>query len=177
MVHLALLVAIGAGTFLEDSDIESWPSGSLSKVPFEWRSKGAGVLHPGLDLVVPFPDRLAQAAMSLHEVPYGDMDSKGGSQKSSGLGGPESPESVPLTPLIHPRGQEPEEEPSPHGSFQGFFQKHGSGDAWRDYVWDDYLTQPAILLPVGLAVSAAAISHWDRTLERHWHGLLGGRRG
>src|SRR5947209_2569223 len=35
--------------------------------------------------------------------------------------------------------------------------------------------EPAGLLPVGLAVSAAAISHWDKALEEKWHGVLGAK--
>jgi membrane-associated phospholipid phosphatase len=35
------------------------------------------------------------------------------------------------------------------------------------------LTKPDVLLPVCLALSAAAISHWDRPLERRWEGALG----
>ncbi len=53
---------------------------------------------------------------------------------------------------------------------------HFSGQAWKDYVWDDYLATPQILLPVGLGISAAAISHWDKPLQRHWLGLLGHHR-
>jgi len=64
----------------------------------------------------------------------------------------------------------------PHDSWGGFFQSHGSSDAWKEFVWKDYMTQPAVLLPVGLAVSAVAISHWDRPLERKWNGVLGGRQ-
>jgi hypothetical protein len=64
----------------------------------------------------------------------------------------------------------------PHGSLGGFFQSHGSSDAWKEFVWKDYMTQPAVLLPLGLAVSAVAISHWDRPLERKWNGVLGGRQ-
>jgi len=64
----------------------------------------------------------------------------------------------------------------PHESLGGFVHGHGSGKAWRATVWDDYLTTPAVLLPLGLAVSAAAIRPWDRRLEAHWHGLLGGHQ-
>jgi membrane-associated phospholipid phosphatase len=63
---------------------------------------------------------------------------------------------------------------TPHGSFLGFWERHGSSDAWKESVWDQYLTQPEVLLPMGLAVSAAVISHWDRRLAKQWQGLLGG---
>lgn len=66
--------------------------------------------------------------------------------------------------------------PAPHGSFGGFWETHGSSDAWRDTVWDQYLTQPAVLLPLGLAVSAAIVFHWDHRIEKHWQGLLGRRQ-
>src|SRR5271167_3469081 len=49
---------------------------------------------------------------------------------------------------------------APHDSFAGFFDAHGSSSAWRDFVWRDYLTQPDVLLPLGLGVGAAVISHW-----------------
>jgi undecaprenyl-diphosphatase len=74
--------------------------------------------------------------------------------------------------------QEPterQEYPSlPRSSFQEALDRHFSSAAWNDYVWDDYLTKPEVLLPVGLALSAVAISHWDRPLERRWEGALGG---
>src|SRR5262249_51370958 len=63
--------------------------------------------------------------------------------------------------------------PSP-GSATGF-DDHLSHKAWKEYVWGDYLSQPAVLLPLGLGISAAAISHWDRRLESHWYGALGAR--
>src|SRR5207248_4534014 len=47
---------------------------------------------------------------------------------------------------------------TPHGSFAGFFERHGSSDAWKESVWEEYLTQPAVLLPVSLAISAVVIS-------------------
>ena len=67
----------------------------------------------------------------------------------------------------------PEEPLPPHGSLSGFFDQHGSSQAWKKYVWEDELTQPAVLLPLGLAVAAACISPWDKRLEEQWHGLLG----
>jgi membrane-associated phospholipid phosphatase len=74
----------------------------------------------------------------------------------------------------NPPRDEPHFDP-PHLSWDGV-GNHFSSKAWKDYVWDDYLATPEILLPLGFAVSAAAISHWDRTLERHWNGLLGSHR-
>jgi membrane-associated phospholipid phosphatase len=70
----------------------------------------------------------------------------------------------------------PEEEPfhPPHGSWAGG-ARHFSGEAWKETVWDGYLTTPAVLLPLGLAVSAAAISHWDKQLLRQWEGALGNK--
>jgi membrane-associated phospholipid phosphatase len=62
----------------------------------------------------------------------------------------------------------------PHGSWAGA-ANHFSGDAWKNYVWDDYLATPAVLLPLGLGVSAAVISHWDKTIQAHWVGVLGAK--
>lgn len=74
-----------------------------------------------------------------------------------------------------PQAQEPARDfDPPHASWEGV-EHHFSAQAWRHYVWDEYLTQPEVLLPLGLAVSAAAISHWDRRLDRHWEGVLGDR--
>lgn len=66
--------------------------------------------------------------------------------------------------------------PAPHDSVTGWIESHGSSKAWRAYVWEDYLTQAPVLLPLGLAVSAAAISPWDKELEKRWHGVLGGHQ-
>ena len=63
----------------------------------------------------------------------------------------------------------------PHHSWEDAYKSHFSGKAWREFVWDDYLTQPEVLLPLGLAVSAGAISHWDRRLQSRWYGVLGNR--
>lgn len=62
----------------------------------------------------------------------------------------------------------------PHDSFSGFFNSHFSSKAWRFYVWDDYLTQPAVLIPIGLAASAGIVSHWDKTLEKNLRNTLTG---
>ncbi|HLY74429.1 MAG TPA: phosphatase PAP2 family protein [Planctomycetota bacterium] len=76
-----------------------------------------------------------------------------------------------------PQAPPPKEEPfePPHGSWAGV-GKHFSSQAWKEDVWNDYLTTPEVLLPIGLAVSAAAISHWDKPLQHHWLGLLGNHR-
>jgi membrane-associated phospholipid phosphatase len=63
----------------------------------------------------------------------------------------------------------------PHHSVEDAYDSHFSAKAWKEFVWEDYLTQPEVLLPAGLAVSAAAISHWDRRLQSHWFGVLGNR--
>jgi membrane-associated phospholipid phosphatase len=65
---------------------------------------------------------------------------------------------------------------APHLSLDGFLDTHFSGKAWKDEVWEGYLTEPEVLLPLGLAVSAAAISHWDRRLQARWQGVLGGHQ-
>src|SRR2546428_470498 len=94
-------------------------------------------------------------------------------------------EALPLGIFLEPEPEIDEEEPlkqdsrepkTPHGSCVGFWERHGSSDAWKETVWDQYLTQPAVLLPVSLAVSAALISHWDPRLEKQWQGVLGGRQ-
>lgn len=69
----------------------------------------------------------------------------------------------------------PEDEPfhPPHGSWAGA-ARHFSGEAWKEYVWVDYLTQTAILIPLGIGAGAAIISHWDKTLEKHLRNSLTG---
>jgi hypothetical protein len=62
----------------------------------------------------------------------------------------------------------------PHDSFGGYFDTHFSSQAWKEYVWYDYLTQPAVLIPLGIGVAAAIISHWDKTLEKHLRNSLTG---
>lgn len=61
----------------------------------------------------------------------------------------------------------------PHDSIGGFLRTHGDGDAWKEYVWDGYLTQSAVLVPLGLAVGAGAVSHWDKPLQRSIQGTMG----
>jgi len=78
---------------------------------------------------------------------------------------------VPENPFQARLDQEP-----PHGSLLGFWERHGSSDAWKESVWDQYLTQPAVILPISLAVSAAVVIPWDHRLEKHWQGLVGGNQ-
>jgi hypothetical protein len=63
----------------------------------------------------------------------------------------------------------------PHESIPAFFRSHFSAEAWEENVWKGYLTEPPVLVPLGLAVGAGAVSHWDRPLERRIAGSLGGR--
>ena len=63
----------------------------------------------------------------------------------------------------------------PHESVDGFFRTHFAARAWEENVWRDYLTDTPVLVPAGLLVGAAAVSHWDRPLERRIGGSLGGR--
>jgi hypothetical protein len=72
----------------------------------------------------------------------------------------------------------PQEEPlleHPHESIGAFIRTHSSAQAWGENVWRDYLSEPPVLVPLGLAVGAGAISHWDKPLERRIAGTLGGR--
>jgi membrane-associated phospholipid phosphatase len=68
------------------------------------------------------------------------------------------------------------DEETPHGSFSGFFDLHGSSRAWKETVWDQYLTQPAVLLPLSLGIATVAAIPFDRRLERHWQGVIQGRQ-
>jgi membrane-associated phospholipid phosphatase len=72
-------------------------------------------------------------------------------------------------------GEEAERE-TPHGSFSGFFDLHGSSRAWKETVWDQYLTEPPILLPLALGIASVAVLPWDRRLERHWQGVIHGKQ-
>ena len=96
----------------------------------------------------------------------------------------ESQEDPKQDPLPPPRPKKddavprPQEEPPlehPHGSIPGFFRTHFDPKAWEENVWRDYLTEPPVLVPLGLAVGAAAVSHWDKPLEQRINGTLGGR--
>jgi len=122
-------------------------------------------------------DEIPRLPLSLGEVPREEIEPAESPFPEPGPleGGDQVP---PPEPRFSPNGlkqADPRKFPSPHDSFDGFFETHFSSRAWKEYVGEDYLIQPAVLLPVGLAASAAAISHWDRPLERHWQGLLGGR--
>lgn len=64
----------------------------------------------------------------------------------------------------------------PHRSISGFFDQHGSSKAWKEAVWEGYLTTPAVLLPASLVLGAIVIHPWDRRLEQHWQGLIGGKQ-
>jgi membrane-associated phospholipid phosphatase len=74
-----------------------------------------------------------------------------------------------------PRQQEEPLLEHPHESIPAFFRTHFSSKAWEENVWRDYLTEPPVLVPLGLAVGAAAVSHWDKPLEQRIGGSLGGR--
>ena len=64
----------------------------------------------------------------------------------------------------------------PHDSIGGFFRTHLAAKAWEDNVWNGYLTQPPVLVPLGLAVGAAGASHWDKPLAESIQGTLGVQR-
>lgn len=76
----------------------------------------------------------------------------------------------PLDTLLDDQARE--EFQGPHDSFSAFFNSHFSSKAWRHYVWEDYLTQPAILIPLGIGVAAAIVSHWDKTWEKKMRNSL-----
>lgn len=63
----------------------------------------------------------------------------------------------------------------PHDSIGGFFRTHFSEQGW-DTVWENYLTEPPVLVPLGFAVGAGAVSHWDKPLASHIQGTLGHHR-
>lgn len=85
----------------------------------------------------------------------------------------EPPRKPPGTPPAPPG--RPEDFQRPHDSLSDAYDTHFSARAWREFVWEDYLATPQVLLPLGFAISAAAISHWDKRLQQHWFGLLGNR--
>ncbi|HXX92501.1 MAG TPA: hypothetical protein VEN81_02640, partial [Planctomycetota bacterium] len=126
-----------------------------------------------------FPRTLAEAETSPDEDPVPEV------------GEPEPPPPPPSLPAsllawplpsiasAGPGLQEPQparEPETPHGSVGGFLHSHTSRVAWRDFVWRDYLTQPEVLLPLGLAAGAAVISHWDKPLENRAIGMWGERK-
>jgi membrane-associated phospholipid phosphatase len=63
--------------------------------------------------------------------------------------------------------------PRPHESLSSFVDSHFSGNAWRDNVWEDYLTEPPVLIPIALGVGAIAASFFDSKLEESIKGTLG----
>jgi len=65
---------------------------------------------------------------------------------------------------------------TPHGSFSGFFDLHGSSRAWKETVWDQYLTQPAVLLPLSLGIATVVVIPFDRRLEHQWQGVIKGHQ-
>jgi len=89
--------------------------------------------------------------------------------------GPSQDRNPPPSPPAPPPQDAPGDFRPPHHSVEDAYETHFSAKAWKEFVWEDYLTQPEVLLPAGLAVSAAAISHWDRRLQSHWFGVLGNR--
>ena len=162
---------------LGPSDPEPRPSGSLSKAPIEGRENESGEesVEPPLPRMLVLDDAGREAAPTFASEFF---------DRRIGIAVQDSfPAEVSFRMLFGTACPTPQAEPpasqdtfTPHGSFGGFFRSHGSSDAWRNYVWNDYLTEPAVLLPLGLAVSAAAVYTWDRRLERHWQGVLGGRQ-
>ena len=94
----------------------------------------------------------------------------------------DDPSQDPLQPPLPPRkedfAQKPREEPlleHAHDSIGGFFRTHWAGKAWEDNVWRGYLSQPPVLVPVGLAAGAGIVSPWDKPLSRRIAGTLGDR--
>jgi len=81
---------------------------------------------------------------------------------------PKKDDAVPRTP-----GEPPLERP--HESVAAFLQSHFSAQAWEENVWKGYLTEPPVLVPLGLAAGAAAVSHWDRPLVNRIGWTLGDR--
>jgi len=90
------------------------------------------------------------------------------------FGSPFEPDAARTLVTICPMGAE-DPPKQPHSSWSGVGD-HFSAKAWKETVWDEYLTQPEILIPIGLGASAAIISHWDKTLQKQWNGLLGNHR-
>src|SRR6185295_2645035 len=94
----------------------------------------------------------------------------------------DDPSQDPLRPPVRPRKDDfiprEAEEPlleHPHASIGAFFRSHFSEKEWEN-VWDHYLTDTPVLAPLGLGISAAAVSHWDKPLAHRIQGSLGHRR-
>lgn len=80
---------------------------------------------------------------------------------------PVEPLPVPTNPFRYER---------PHASPGAFARTHFSLQAWEENVWRDYLTEPPILVPLGLA-AAAGISHlWDKEIQKALKGSMGNRQ-
>jgi membrane-associated phospholipid phosphatase len=119
----------------------------------------------------------------LAAAPILPVQGPGDSSSSESAGTPSrDPDPSPGAPLPKRLAAIPQQEPTDRqeyspptrSSLLESLDRHFSSAAWNDYVWEDYLATPEVLLPVGLALSAVAISHWDRPLERRWEGALGG---
>lgn len=94
----------------------------------------------------------------------------------------DDPSQDPLHPPLRPRKEDFDRKPPeqallehPHDSIGGFFRTHFGAEAWEENVWRGYVTQPPILVPVGLAAGAGIVSHWDKPLSNHLAGTLGDR--
>jgi len=94
----------------------------------------------------------------------------------------DDPAQDPLKPPLRPRKDDfapqrsdPPPLEAPHDSIGGFFRTHVAARAWEENVWRDYLTEPAVLVPLGFAAGAGVVSHWDKPLENRIQGSLGGR--
>jgi hypothetical protein len=90
---------------------------------------------------------------------------------------PQDPQKPPRPKKDDSMPRKPEEPllEHPHESIPAFFRSHFAPKAWEENVWKGYLTQPEVLVPVGLAVGAAAVSHWDKPLSQRIGGQLGGQ--
>lgn len=142
-----------AGDLPRSLSLEAWAPGALSLDPAEEASPSAPISEPEVEAPPSF-GRLARLSGGQTAPP------------------PQQPPASGSPPFPRPGS---DEYPPPHDSFEDAFETHFSGKAWRDFVWEDYLATPQVILPAVFAVSAAAISHWDKTLQKHWFGLLGDR--
>jgi hypothetical protein len=124
-------------------------------------------------------DRIGwKAAVGLAPIALLGCASTGSSPRWSAPGDSpaERQASGPIERAIESAPREPDAEiphEEPHRSIPGFFDTHFSGTAWSESVWRDYLTQPPVLLPLGLAVAAAAVSRWDKPLQERFAGRMG----
>src|SRR5579863_4731463 len=146
-----------------DSSTADAPSGDLPLSLSQWRDSDT----PAADPVALIPPSILSDPKSVEKPPESlSPESWVALQATPDSSAPRAPQE---------KKPEPPEFQPPHHSFEDALDTHFSSKAWRYYVWDDYLTTPQVLLPAFFAVSAAAISHWDKTLERHWFGLTGDR--